>query len=97
MVFPEKRGYIVQNRRKPWKYGHTHIITYGKDNLGKAKHIAFMAYNKMMPLHDDMRTIQSIIRISVDIEYVEKLKALYEEKSRSRHIKQKYVNKAKKG
>lgn len=63
--------FIVHNTKKEFKLGHTHIY-----NFNAAKKIIAMDINKEMPDHLSKYLIQSIIRISTDKKYINKLKEL---------------------
>lgn len=62
--------YIVHNTRKKFSDGHTHI-----DNFKTAKYITYLALYKKLPKnhHLSIYLIDSIIRISTDIEYIDKM------------------------
>lgn len=75
--------YIVHNTRKDFEIGHTHI-----NNYNTAKYVAYMALYKKMPKnnHLSLYLIDSVIRISDDKVYINKMNAL----------KQDIINKKKK-
>ena len=64
-------GYIVHNTRKDFGNGHTHI-----NNYNTAKYIAYLAFYKRLPKkgHLSSYLIDSVIRISDDTTYINKMK-----------------------
>lgn len=63
-------GYIVYNRKKDFKDGHTHI-----NNFKTAKYIAYLSLYKRKPKGKlSPYLIESIIRISDDKKYKEYIK-----------------------
>jgi len=67
-----KNDYIVHNTHKEFADGHTHI-----NNYDTAKYIAYLALYKRMPKKNHLSEylIDSVIRISDDQEYINKMKA----------------------
>lgn len=78
--------YILMNKRKKFKDGHTHIRNYKT-----AKWLAELYRHKRIPrdLHSTY-LLESLIRISDDPEYTEKIKSLIE--TRKRKSKPYYIN-----
>ena len=75
-IYSDKQGtYIVHNTRKEFSNGHTHI-----NNYNTAKYIAYLALYKKMPKkgHLSSYLIQSLIRISDDNTYINKMRMLQE-------------------
>lgn len=67
-------AFIVHNTRKPFESGHTHI-----NNYNTAKYVIDMSCNKLIPKkHLSRYLIQSIIRISDDKDYIDKIQKLLE-------------------
>lgn len=64
-------NFIVHNTRKKFEKGHTHI-----NNYNAAKTIISMSINNIVPKNLSKYLIESIIRISTDEQYIEKLKVL---------------------
>lgn len=63
--------YIVHNKHKAFNEGHTHI-----NNYNTAKFIIDMSKNKIIPkTKTGDYVLQSIIRISTDKDYIEKIKS----------------------
>lgn len=62
-----KDHFIVHNMRKPFNQGHTHI-----NNFNTAKYIIYLAMYKKKPKgnHLSIYLIDSIIRLSVDEDYI---------------------------
>ena len=65
-----QNGYIVHNTKKEFKSGHTHL-----NNFSTAKYIAYLALYKRLPKkrHLSPYLIESVIRISDDPEYTNKM------------------------
>lgn len=59
----------MHNARKPFKYGHSHI-----DKFSTAKYITKLAYNCIVPKHLSEYLLVSLIRISDNKVYRDKLK-----------------------
>ncbi|MDD3185348.1 MAG: hypothetical protein PHD70_02020 [Anaerostipes sp.] len=77
--------FIVLNRNKEFKCGHTHI-----NNYNTAKHILNLAVHESIPHHLSLYLLTSLVRISANKNYQDKIEALlHEKKSRS---KQNYRN-----
>lgn len=66
-----RNNFIVHNTRKKFEKGHTHI-----NNYNAAKTIIFMSINNIVPRNLSKYLIESIIRISTNEQYIEKLKVL---------------------
>lgn len=70
-IYRVGNGYIVHNINKPFKTGHTHISNYNT-----AKTILNFSFHKSVPHHLNKYLLQSIIRISTDISYIDKIRDL---------------------
>ena len=68
-IYTTYEGFIVHNARKPFKYGHTHI-----DKFSTAKYLTKLAYSRTVPKHLSAYLLVSLIRISDDKEYQDKLR-----------------------
>lgn len=79
-------GYIVINRDKEFKYGHTHIR-----NFRTAKYLIDMVSHKRIPNHLPIYLLISLQRLSDDEVYVHKISELVENKKK-RHTA--YINRA---
>ena len=68
-----KNGYIIHNTHKPFETGHTHI-----NNYKTAKYIAYLALNKKLPKYNHLSNYlyESLIRISTDKKYINKIQEL---------------------
>lgn len=60
-----KNQYIVHNTEKSFSSGHTHV-----NNYHAAKMIIQMSITKTIPCHLSKYLLESIIRISVDKNYI---------------------------
>ena len=69
----KKGGFIVHNINKEFQEGHTHI-----NNYNTAKYIIKVALHKSLPNTKSIYIIDSLIRISNDINYINALKNLKE-------------------
>lgn len=78
--------FIVINKDKKFKYGHTHIR-----NFKTAKYLIDMVIHKRMPFHLPVYLLKSLQRLSDDMEYVARIEELIQNKLNK---KQKYVNSA---
>lgn len=77
-------GYIVHNTRKKFHEGHTHI-----NNFNTAKYIAYLVLYKRIPKnkHLSLYLIESIIRVSDDNNYINKIKEIQENELRKKSKK----------
>ncbi len=82
----DKSGYIIINKNKDFEEGHTHL-----ESFKTAKMIVDLALNKLIPNHLSQYLLISLIRISEDTEYINKLKALLNNKKNK--TQQNYYNK----
>ena len=76
--------YIVVNRNKVFKDGHTHIKSFET-----AEYVVNMARYRRIPRHLSPYLLTSLVRISKDEGYIGKIRELIETK---RERKQKYTN-----
>lgn len=79
-------GYILYNSNKPWRDGHTHLISFEI-----AKTVISNIINKKKPKTSNLYLLQSHIRVSDDIGYIDYIENLIEVKKRK--TKQNYRNK----
>lgn len=75
-VYATEKGFIVHNVRKPFSCGHTHI-----DKFSTAKYITKLAYGRIVPKHLSRYLLVSLIRISDDKEYKDKLRKVLEKEN----------------
>ena len=66
-----KNQYIVHNTDKQFSSGHTHI-----NNYHAAKMIIQLSITKTIPKHLSKYLLQSIIRISIDENYIKSIKLM---------------------
>lgn len=85
IVFRVGDGFIVHNTNKEFKEGHTHIMNYNT-----AKHVIDLVSHKSLPHHLSRYLLTSLVRLSDDEEYKEKVNLLISNKRK----KQVYVNRA---
>lgn len=64
-------GYLVVNTNKPFKEGHTHVNRHDVAEI-----LCKLAYREQMPKSKSKWLIESLIRISHDMDYVNRLKTL---------------------
>lgn len=77
-------GYIVINKDKEFKQGHTHIT-----NFNTAKYVIDMVSHLRIPYHLPIYLLISLQRLSDNKEYIEKIEELIQNKRNKEH---KYVN-----
>lgn len=82
----EKDEFVVQNMRKPWDTGHTHIHSYKQ-----AKYLVDCELNKKIPQNVNRYFIISLIRITKDTKYKEQLQRKLDNWNKN----DKYVNRPK--
>lgn len=63
--------YVVHNSQKSFKDGHTHVYDYST-----ARYLVFLAYNMKLPKRLPQRLLVSLLRVSRDKDYTQKLSAL---------------------
>lgn len=85
IVFRVGDGFIVHNTSKAFEEGHTHIMNYNT-----AKHIIDLVSHKSIPHHLSRYLLTSLVRLSDDEEYRNKVNSLLYNKRK----KQVYVNRA---
>lgn len=68
-VYKTGDGYIVHNRHKDFKYGHTHVKNYDICMV-----MIKLVEKKKMPKSHSRYFIESILRISDDRKYIKKIK-----------------------
>ena len=79
-------GYIVINKDKEFKQGHTHIT-----NFNTAKYLIDMVLYSRMPYHLPIYLLISLQRLSTDENYRDKIGELIQNK---RDKESKYVNRS---
>ena len=77
-------GYIVINKDKEFKQGHTHIA-----NFNTAKYLIDMVLHSRIPYHLPIYLLISLQRLSDDENYKEKIEGLIQNK---RNKEKQYVN-----
>ncbi len=65
-VIPVQKNYIIINRNKVFKYGHTHV-----QKIGIARLLIELAIKKELPKNSYFA--ESLIRITEDKEYIDRL------------------------
>lgn len=70
-IYRVQYGFIIHNTKKRFQEGHTHVY-----NFHKAKSLIDLAINKKVPQKSNKWEMESLIRISKDVEYIEKLKRI---------------------
>ena len=71
VIYRVRDGYIVHNKEKPFKEGHTHIT-----NINTAKYIINISINKKLPAHLTDYLMESLIRLSSDRDFAIKVENL---------------------
>lgn len=81
IIFRVKNGFVVQNTKKEFSEGHTHIKNYNM-----AKKLIDFAIKKEMPKNTkNTYILESLYRISNDKDYKEKLKYEQEKTNNNKH------------
>lgn len=78
--------YVVINKQKEFKNGHTHITNYNT-----ALWLIKLSEHKSLPHHISLYLLESLIRINENEEYLRKLKELQQSKQNRRKLN--YYNK----
>lgn len=71
VIIKANEGFIVYNTNKPFKHGHTHL-----NNFNAAISAVKLAERRELPRNRSKYFIESLVRISQDKEYIERLKDL---------------------
>lgn len=75
-VYSDYNGaYVIHNIRKPFASGHTHIREFNT-----ARYLINLAFHRSLPNRNLKYFIESLIRISDDDKYIEKLYELSKNK-----------------
>ena len=86
IIFQVKNGYIAYNTKKAFKDGHTHMKCFKS-----AKTVIDLVIRKKVPRSTDLYYLTSLIRLSEDLSYINKIEELI--KYREENIKmKKYSN-----
>ena len=89
IVFPTKNGYVVHNTVKTFQNGHTHM-----KYLNPCKTLIDICIHKKVPKTNNLYFLQSLIRISDDVEYIEKLEGfLWMKKNKIKENTERYTRK----
>lgn len=67
-IYGYKNVYIIYNKNKEFENGHTHI-----NNFKTAKYLIKLSYYKIIPKHLSSYLFKSLVRISNDELYLQKL------------------------
>lgn len=84
IIFQVKNGYIAYNTKKAFKEGHTHLRCFES-----AKTAIDLVIRKKVPKSTDLYYLTSLIRLSQDTIYIEKINELIECKQK-RYQRKKY-------
>lgn len=86
IIFQVKEGYIAYNTKKVFQEGHTHL-----KNFEAAKTAIDLVINKKIPKSTAGYYLTSLIRLSEDELYIEKINELIKTRE-SKGKKDKYIN-----
>ena len=86
MIFQVKEGYIVYNTKKSFQEGHTHL-----KHFEAAKTAIDLVLNKKVPKSTDGYYLTSLIRLSDDESYINKITELIDAREQ-KGKKEKYYN-----
>lgn len=67
----DNNEYIIHNTHKPFDIGHTHLT-----NFHTAKYLIKLSHSQIVPDHLSIYLIDSLMRITSDEGYINKLKIL---------------------
>jgi hypothetical protein len=71
-VYEFPRGYIVHNTLKEFEDGHSHLRAHGT-----AMYVVRLLVRKKLPNDTPRYLLISLIRLSADLDYIEKAKSLF--------------------
>jgi hypothetical protein len=71
MIFRSGKGFVVYNRAKDFKGGHTHL-----NNFNAGKKAIKLVQRKIIPTRSSNYFLESLARLSNDIEYSSKLRQI---------------------
>ena len=71
IIFQVKNGYIAYNTKKAFKDGHTHMKCFKS-----AKTVIDLVIRKKVPRSTDLYYLTSLIRLSEDLFYINKIEEL---------------------
>ena len=86
IIFQVKEGYIAYNTKKTFEEGHTHL-----KNFNAAKKAIDLVINKKIPKSTNAYYLTSLIRLTNDDKYVDKINELIETRIK-KGKKEKYYN-----
>ncbi|CEN81528.1 Uncharacterised protein [[Clostridium] sordellii] len=86
IIFQVKEGYIAYNTKKDFKEGHTHL-----KNFDAAKKAIDLVISKKIPKSTNVYYLTSLIRLTNDENYIEKINELIEIRNK-KGKKEKYYN-----
>lgn len=89
IIFKVKEGYVIYNAKKEFSKGHTHF-----KNFNASCTLIDIILKKKIPKSTNFYFLDSIIRLSTDESYIEKIEEYKETKQAK--TKNKYRNKPKK-
>lgn len=75
IIIRVSKGYIVINRRKGFEKGHSHI-----KGFKTAKYVLELVHYKRIPNHLPVYLLYSLVRLSDDTRYIDKVLELIESK-----------------
>ena len=79
IILKAKNSFIVYNKKKKFKEGHTHT-----NNYNYAKSLIDLCVRKKMPRRPQKRIMESLKRLTNDYKYLEQLKE-YEKKGKKKN------------
>lgn len=68
IITTARGGYVVYNKEKPFEDGHTHLKKFSS-----CKSAIYLALNKQIPKGNNVYFLDSLIRISTDKNYINRL------------------------
>lgn len=86
MIFQVKEGFVAYNTKKAFEEGHTHL-----KHFNAAKKAIDLVISKKIPKSTNVYYLTSLIRLTSDEKYVEKIQELIETREQ-KGKKEKYYN-----
>lgn len=82
MIIEALEGFVVYNTKKPFQKGHTHL-----NNFNAAVSAVKLVEHRELPRNRSKYFIESLVRISLDKEYIDKVCKAEKEKKQAEQSK----------
>lgn len=80
VYFYNNDEYIIHNSRRNFSTHHTHLR-----NFKTAKYLIYLSANKIIPKHLSDYLLESLIRISTDINYIQQIETKLKNQKKKFH------------